>query len=104
MECECDTSNYISLIWNITYIIKSNISCSRSELHLFSGRIIADGHGLSRSAPATERSPMLPTRERLKLSLENDISRHTKFRGESFYFIIFSFANVAQNMQLYALT
>jgi hypothetical protein len=54
----------------------------QNNYYLFSGRIVTDGHSLSRSAPTAEQSPMLPTRERLRLSLENDISRHTRFRGE----------------------
>ncbi|XP_049857041.1 transmembrane protein KIAA1109 homolog isoform X4 [Schistocerca gregaria] len=43
-----------------------------------SGRHNAEVHGLSRSAPTNEKSPMLSTREKLRLSLETDISRQAK--------------------------
>nr|CAD7411760.1 unnamed protein product [Timema cristinae] len=54
--------------------------------HLSLGRNIdnnmrhVDGQGISHSAPTAERSPILSTRERLRLSLENDISRHARIR------------------------
>lgn len=51
--------------------------------YFYSGRSGTEGHGLSRSAPTTERSPMMPTRDRLRLSLENDIPRHARFRGKT---------------------
>ena len=50
--------------------------------YLFSGRVVSDGNSLSRSAAIAERSPMLSNRERLRLSFENDIARHARFRGE----------------------
>ncbi|XP_069702783.1 bridge-like lipid transfer protein family member 1 isoform X3 [Periplaneta americana] len=65
------------------HLLAAPQSLGRSNMLDSSGRNIGDGHGLSRSAPTTERSPMLPTRERLRLSLENDISRHARFRDSS---------------------
>ncbi|GLG98161.1 Uncharacterized protein GBIM_04764 [Gryllus bimaculatus] len=41
----------------------------------------AESIGLSRSAPSNERSPMLPARDRLRLSLENDLARHARVRA-----------------------
>jgi hypothetical protein len=60
--------------------------------YLSSGRSVTDGTGLSRSAPAAERSPMMSNRERLRLSFENDVARHARFRGEKYVlsFLVFS--------------
>nr|CAD7569538.1 unnamed protein product [Timema californicum] len=52
-----------------------------SQLRHRGGMRHVDSQGLSRSAPTAERSPILSTRERLRLSLENDISRHSRIRA-----------------------
>nr|CAD7257563.1 unnamed protein product [Timema shepardi] len=65
----------------------SSIEGDILSTHLSLGRNIdnnmrhVDSQGLSRSAPTAERSPILSTRERLRLSLENDISRHSRIRA-----------------------
>jgi hypothetical protein len=46
---------------------------------------------------------MLPTRERLRLSLENDIAQHSRYRGEELGFIIFNIIEVVQRLKLPAL-
>ncbi|PSN42909.1 Uncharacterized protein C0J52_12033, partial [Blattella germanica] len=58
------------------HLLAAPQSLGRSGLLDVSGRSATESHGLSRSAPTAERSPMLPTRERLRLSLENDIARY----------------------------
>ncbi|XP_063234537.1 bridge-like lipid transfer protein family member 1 isoform X2 [Bacillus rossius redtenbacheri] len=60
--------------------VEEDVLASQSLGRDSSGRHVVDGSGLSRSAPTADKSPLLSTRERLRLSLENDIARHSKFQ------------------------